>query len=231
MVKHPPRALRPAPKPSFTEPDLVMLLADPEVRLLMRADNVDETELRIMLQTVSVQLRKDIPKDRRGPGYRVPAPELRKYRPGVGIILINREGRILIARRNDVPGDAWQMPQGGIERNETPEHAALRELKEEIGTDDAEILTESDGWFFYDLPDNFAKKAWGGRWKGQRQKWFVMRFRGNDADINLETEHPEFDAWRWATVGELETLAVSFKKKLYVALLEEFAFLLGKSLR
>ena len=235
MVKHPPLAPKPAPKDrpklSFTEPDLVMLLADPEVRLLMRADNVDETELRIMLKNVSVQLRKELPKDRLGPGYRVPAPELRKYRPGVGIILVNQRGDVFIARRNDVPGEAWQMPQGGIEPNETPEHAAYRELKEEIGTDNAEILAESNGWFFYELPEGLAKKAWGGRWKGQRQKWFVMRFRGEDRDINLATDHPEFDAWRWATVGELEALAVSFKKKLYVALLGEFAPLLGKAPR
>jgi 8-oxo-dGTP pyrophosphatase MutT (NUDIX family) len=235
MVKHPPRAPKPAPKASaklsFTEPDLIMLLADPEVRLLMRADNVDETELSIMLKTVSVQLRKDLPKDRRGPGYRVQAPELRKYRPGVGIILLNQQGQVFIARRNDVPGDAWQMPQGGIERNERPEQAAYRELKEEIGTDNADMLAESSGWFFYELPGDLAKRAWRGRWKGQRQKWFVMRFRGVDTDINLATDHPEFDAWRWATVSELDTLAVSFKKKLYVALLEEFAPLLGKKSR
>jgi putative (di)nucleoside polyphosphate hydrolase len=120
------------------------------------------------------------------------------------------------------------MPQGGIERGERPEQAAYRELKEEIGIDNADMLAESSGWFFYELPGDLAKRAWRGRWKGQRQKWFVMRFRGADTEINLATDHPEFDAWRWATVSELDTLAVSFKKKLYVALLEEFAPLLGK---
>jgi putative (di)nucleoside polyphosphate hydrolase len=213
------------PKPPADEPDFIMMLADPEVRLLMRADNVNEAELLNMLKSISVQLRSssDEPKDRRGPGYRVPHAELRRYRRGVGIMLINGRSEIFIAKRNDVAGEAWQMPQGGIDRGETSRQAAYRELKEEIGTDNAEIIAESNHWLYYDLPEELANKAWGGRWKGQRQKWFVLLFKGEDSEINLATRHPEFDAWRWASISELESLAVSFKKGLYVSLLGEFA--------
>jgi 8-oxo-dGTP pyrophosphatase MutT (NUDIX family) len=207
------------------EPDFVMMLADPEIRLLMRADNVDEAELSRMLKAVSFHLRNsgDKPKSRRGPGYRVPNVDPRKYRRGVGIMLINSRSEILIARRNDVPGEAWEMPQGGIDSGESPRQAAYRELKEEIGTDNARIVAESDNWLYYDLPEELAKKSWHGRWKGQRQKWFVMLFKGDDTEINLATGHPEFDAWRWTTISELESLAVSYKKKLYMSLLREFA--------
>lgn len=202
-----------------------MLLAEPEIRLLMQADNVNESDLLKMLSSISVQLRKGDAKDRKGPRYRVTNTESRKYRRGVGILLVNGRKEILIARRNDV-SDAWQMPQGGIDRRESPEQAAFRELKEEIGTDNAEIVAASDGWFYYDVPEDIARKAWGGRWKGQRQKWFVMRFNGTDAEINVATEHPEFDAWRWATIAELKSLTVTFKRVLYASLLEEFSSVL-----
>jgi putative (di)nucleoside polyphosphate hydrolase len=138
-------------------------------------------------------------------------------------MLLNARSEVFIARRNDVPGGAWQMPQGGIDKEENPKQAAYRELKEEIGTDNADMIAESNRWLYYDLPNDVARKAWGGRWRGQRQKWFVMLFKGQDADIDLATSHPEFDAWRWASVHELESLAVSFKKKLYASLLGEFA--------
>lgn len=202
-----------------------MMLAEPEIRLLMRADNVNEAELLDMLKSVSVQLRgpADEPRGRKGPGCRIPHAALTKYRRGVGIMLINARSEVFIARRNDVPGDAWQMPQGGIDRGENPRRAAYRELKEEIGTDNAKIIAESKRWFYYDLPADLANKAWDGRWKGQRQKWFVMRFAGEDSEIDLATRHPEFNAWRWASVSEIESLAVAFKRKLYLSLLEEFA--------
>ena len=202
-----------------------MMLADPEIRLLMRADNVNETDLLKMLKSVSVHLRKGNSKDRKGPGYRVTNAESRKYRRGVGILLVNRRNEIFIARRNDV-ADAWQMPQGGIDSRESPEQAAFRELKEEIGTDNAKIIAASNGWLYYDVPEDIAKRAWGSRWKGQRQKWFVMLFTGRDVEINLETEHPEFDAWRWATIAELTSLAATFKRDLYASLLEEFSSIL-----
>jgi putative (di)nucleoside polyphosphate hydrolase len=113
------------------------------------------------------------------------------------------------------------MPQGGIDDGETPAQAALRELHEEIGTDKAEIVLELDGWLTYDLPVEIAKKSWGGRWKGQAQKWFVLRFTGQDSDIRIDTEHPEFDAWRWVPRHELTQLIVPFKRPVYEALLTE----------
>ncbi len=207
------------------EPDLVMLLSDPDVRLLMRVDNVDERELRNLLRSISRHL-KNAEGQRKAPRSekrRADDPDPRRYRRGVGIMLVNMRNEVFIARRNDVPGEAWQMPQGGIDPGETPRQAALRELKEEIGTANAEIIAESTRWLYYDLPEDLAKKARGGRWMGQRQKWFVMLFRGEDAEINLATKHPEFNAWRWVAAHELETLAVTFKRQLYVSVLGEFA--------
>ena len=144
------------------------------------------------------------------------------YRPGIGVLLLNDRGEIFVGRRNDVAEDAWQMPQGGIDDGESPRDAALRELKEEIGTDHVEVLAESPRWLYYDVPEEFCVKAWAGRWKGQRHKWFVMLFKGQDAEINVATAHAEFNAWRWASVHELSAIAVSFKRRLYDALLGEF---------
>jgi len=144
------------------------------------------------------------------------------YRPGVGIMLMNARGEIFIGRRADLQGEAWQMPQGGVDGKETPRQAAMRELKEEIGTNNAEIISESGRWFYYDVPEDFARKKWAGRWKGQRQKWFVMLFKGADSEIDLEGSHPEFNAWRWASVNELTELAVSFKRQLYLDVIGEF---------
>ena len=117
---------------------------------------------------------------------------------------------------------AWQMPQGGIDPGETPRQAAFRELKEEVGTDKAEILAETEGWLHYDLPSDIASRMWSGRWRGQRQKWFLMRFTGEDADINPATEHPEFDAWEWVEPQRLPDLIVPFKRPLYRDVLAEF---------
>ena len=147
------------------------------------------------------------------------------YRPNVGIMLLNPENRVFVGQRIDTPGEAWQMPQGGIDEDEEPRLAALRELKEEIGTDNAEILAETRGWLRYDLPASVAGRLWGGRYRGQRQKWFAMRFRGSDDEIDLATAHPEFSAWRWVAPAELPALIVPFKRPLYIALLEEFGHL------
>jgi putative (di)nucleoside polyphosphate hydrolase len=148
------------------------------------------------------------------------------YRLGVGIMLLNREGRVFVARRIDMPPEvaAWQMPQGGIDPGESPRDAALRELNEEIGTDKAEILGESADWLYYDLPAELAGRSWGGRFRGQRQKWFAMRFTGADGDINLAAvEHPEFDTWEWVAVERLPELIVPFKRRLYVDVLAQLA--------
>lgn len=144
------------------------------------------------------------------------------YRSGVGIMLINREGRVFVAKRIDTVSEAWQMPQGGIDEGESPTDCAWRELKEEIGTDKAELLAESDDWMTYDLPDDLIPKIWGGRYRGQKQKWFAMRFTGTDADINIETEHPEFSEWQWLEMQKLPDIIVPFKRVLYQRLVEEF---------
>ena len=154
----------------------------------------------------------------------LPDSELRFYRPGVGIMLLNDAGRVFVGRRINVPAGlaAWQMPQGGIDDGETPRQAALRELKEEAGTDEAEILAESRVWHHYDLPPEIARRMWKGRFRGQRQKWFAMRFTGRDGDIDLATHHPEFDAWEWVEPERLPVLIVPFKRQIYEAVLSEF---------
>jgi putative (di)nucleoside polyphosphate hydrolase len=144
------------------------------------------------------------------------------YRPGVGIMLLDKRKRIFAGRRIDTP-DAWQMPQGGIDKGEQPRAAALRELEEEVGTGKAEIIAETKAWLTYELPGKLHRQAWGGRYRGQVQKWFAMRFLGADADIKLDAHHPEFDAWKWMTRDELLELIVPFKRKLYEDVLEEFA--------
>ncbi len=144
------------------------------------------------------------------------------HRSGIGIMLLNAQGDVFVGRRSDAQSEAWQMPQGGIDEGETPQQAALRELKEELGTDNAKIIAESGRWLTYDVPEEFARKAWSGRWKGQRQKWFVMLFKGADSDIDLQGSHPKFNAWRWVTVNELTALAVSFKRQLYLDVIGEF---------
>ncbi|HXC90454.1 MAG TPA: RNA pyrophosphohydrolase [Stellaceae bacterium] len=146
-----------------------------------------------------------------------------RYRQCVGIMLVNRLGHVLVARRADMPATpAWQMPQGGIDWGETPREAALRELEEEIGTRKAEIVAESRGWLAYDFPAEVAGRIWGGRFRGQRQKWFLMRFTGCDADIDLGSRHAEFDAFRWVDAEEVPRLIVAFKRRLYIAVVSEF---------
>jgi putative (di)nucleoside polyphosphate hydrolase len=148
--------------------------------------------------------------------------ERTRYRQCVGIMLMNGHGNVLVARRADMPRTpAWQMPQGGIDWGETPREAAMRELEEEIGTKKAEIVAESS-WMTYDFPVEVAPRVWGGRFCGQRQKWFLMRFTGCDADIDLGSKHPEFDAFRWIDPEELPALIVAFKRQIYVDVVSEF---------
>jgi putative (di)nucleoside polyphosphate hydrolase len=145
------------------------------------------------------------------------------YRRGVGIMLLNGDGLVFVGRRVDQQEEAWQMPQGGIDAGETPRQAALRELGEEIGTDQAEILAETAGWLRYDLPAHLRAKLWHGRYQGQEQKWFAMRFRGNDGDIDLDRSgHAEFSAWQWLPHERLVAVIVPFKRRLYRDVLREF---------
>jgi putative (di)nucleoside polyphosphate hydrolase len=149
-------------------------------------------------------------------------------RPNVGAVLFNRAGLVLVARRADMPNaegapGGWQLPQGGMDGDEDPAVAVFRELKEEVGTDNAEIIGEYPGWLDYELPPELVGRALGGKWRGQTQKWFALRFLGEDAEIRLDLDpHPEFDAWRWAALAELPGLAVAFKREIYVALAREF---------
>jgi putative (di)nucleoside polyphosphate hydrolase len=144
------------------------------------------------------------------------------YRQGVGLMLFNPRGLVFTAKRIDTETEAWQMPQGGIDEGETPRQAAFREMKEEIGTDQAEILGESADWLRYDLPKDVVGKVWKGRYRGQAQKWFALRFTGRDCDIDIRTEHPEFCDWRWSRLDELLGLIVPFKRDLYRAVIAEF---------
>lgn len=152
------------------------------------------------------------------------------YRLGVGAVLLNAEGLALVAQRIDTPGEAWQMPQGGIDKDEDPRDAVMRELEEEIGTAKAEIIAESEGWLTYDLPKELRKTLWKGRYRGQKQKWFALRFLGHDSDINLEAhKHPEFSAWKWVELHTVPDLIVPFKRGLYQDIVTTFAHLAAKA--
>jgi putative (di)nucleoside polyphosphate hydrolase len=148
------------------------------------------------------------------------------YRRGVGVALFNARGLVFAAERIDTPG-AWQMPQGGLDKGEEPWPAALRELKEEIGTARAERLQETD-WLRYELPLDLVSHVWHGKYRGQEQKWFAARFTGADTDIDLTADkHPEFRAWRWANLGEMPDLIVPFKRDLYRSVVTAFAEFAG----
>lgn len=150
------------------------------------------------------------------------------YRPNVGAALFNRLGEVFVARRASLPNaegapGGWQLPQGGIDRDEDPRIAVLRELEEEIGTANAAIIGEHPDWLTYDLPAELVGKALGGRYRGQRQRWFALRFNGQDSEIRLDLDpHPEFDAWRWAQLAELPGMAVEFKRPIYGVLAQSF---------
>ena len=147
------------------------------------------------------------------------------YRPGVGAMLVNPQGLVFVGQRIDSSLDAWQMPQGGVDPGEEPDDAVLRELEEETGIAPAlvEIVTRGAAPFDYDLPPELIHTVWKGRYRGQRQHWYLLRFLGTDADVDIATAHPEFNQWRWVEPESLVDLIVPFKRELYAAIVEEFA--------
>jgi putative (di)nucleoside polyphosphate hydrolase len=154
------------------------------------------------------------------------------YRPCVGVMLINRQGLVWIGRRADKPNDEgsgqwWQMPQGGIDKDEDPAKTASRELYEETSVTSAEIIAESPGWYKYDLPAHLIGKSWGGKYRGQTQKWFALRFTGEDSEINLKPpgHKQEFDQWRWAKMDEVMGVIVPFKREVYEKVISAFRHL------
>jgi putative (di)nucleoside polyphosphate hydrolase len=144
------------------------------------------------------------------------------YRPCVGIMLFNPDGKVFVGKRIDQTVESWQMPQGGIDKGETPKEAALRELQEEVGTAKAKIIGEMDDWVTYDLPEHLIGVALHGKYKGQRQKWFALRFTGQEADIDLAAHDPEFSAYRWVSLEELPDLIVPFKREIYKQVIAAF---------
>lgn len=150
------------------------------------------------------------------------------YRAGVGGVIFNTDGKVWIGCRLAKPGqdieNYWQMPQGGIDDDEDPAAAVMREVEEETGTDKVEILGATADWLYYDLPDELVGVSWGGKYRGQRQKWFALRFTGEDADFNLSTHaKPEFSDWRWTKLSTLPGLIVPFKRTIYTEVVAAFA--------
>jgi len=151
-------------------------------------------------------------------------PEALPYRPCVGVVLIDARGLVFAGQRLDSPVAAWQMPQGGIDPGETPKAAAYRELREETGVtpDLVEAVAKSHGWVTYDLPPELLGQVWGGKYRGQKQKWFLFRFKGRDSDIRIATDHPEFATWRWMLADEMLDAIVPFKRAAYAEVIRSF---------
>jgi putative (di)nucleoside polyphosphate hydrolase len=160
-------------------------------------------------------------------------PETLPYRPCVGALVVNRDGLVFVGHRSDGPeepegpGTWWQMPQGGIDEGEAPETAVYRELYEETSIKSVSLIAESDDWFLYDLPPELLGKAWKGRYRGQKQKWYALRFEGDDTEIDILTpggghHKAEFNAWKWAPLKELTDLVVPFKREVYRQIVAEF---------
>lgn len=142
---------------------------------------------------------------------------------GVGAVLMNGDGRVFVAKRIDTPGEAWQMPQGGIDEAEEPESAVMRELEEETGTALARIVDQTEDWLTYDLPPELRGTLWSGRYRGQKQMWFLLYFTGTDSDIDIHADdRPEFSEWKWTDIEDLPDLIVPFKQAMYKKIVERF---------
>ena len=146
-------------------------------------------------------------------------------RTGVGIVLLNNENNIFVGKRIDNPQNSWQMPQGGVDPNEDFLHAAKRELEEETGIKSVKLIKELNGWFQYDLPKYLLGKLWNGKYRGQKQKWFVMKFLGRNDEINVKTKNPEFLDWKWIELAKLSDIAVHFKADIYKKIKRELSLL------
>ena len=146
------------------------------------------------------------------------------YRSGVGILLVNQNKKIFVGKRIDNQSDSWQMPQGGIDVGEDEDVAMFRELQEETGISSqfVKIIKKSDNYFYYDLPYKLQKKFWGGKYLGQRQRWYLLEFLGDDSNINITTQEPEFSEWKWVEKVDLINLIVNFKRELYQQIISEF---------
>ncbi len=146
-----------------------------------------------------------------------------RYRPCVGMVVVNADNNVLVGQRLDSTTEAWQMPQGGIDDGETSQDAAFRELREEIGTDDVTIITRIDDWLYYDLPEALCHTLWKGQYCGQKQHWFLMRLNGDESAININTAHPEFSSTAWVELDKTPDLAVPFKRAIYRQLVKAFS--------
>lgn len=213
---------------SDDQPELTFhdLMSDPMIRTIMEADGIDERELRELFDRASEQQALRPTETVSVESVETPSPE--PLRRGVGIMLVNRDRQVFVGQRIYMSEEAWQMPQGGIDHGETPRAAALRELREELGTANADVVVGTHDWLSYELPSELREKIPTPRWRGQTQQWFLMRFRGADDEIDVATEHPEFSAWRWVPADQLLGLIVPFKRELYRRVLKEFsAYLTG----
>ena len=152
--------------------------------------------------------------------------EDRPYRPCVGIILLNGDGHVFVGQRIDSSVEAWQMPQGGIDDGETPLQAGMREMLEEVGTNNAVYIGEYPDWLDYDIPVELADRLWAGRYRGQTQKWLAFRFSGDDSEIDIATDHAEFQEWKWAAPDALPAMAVPFKRHVYETVLNHIRTML-----
>ncbi len=149
-----------------------------------------------------------------------------EYRLGVGIIIFNKEKQVLVGQRSDSDSEAFQMPQGGIDDNETPLQAVLREMLEEIGTNNVSIIHESKLWYKYKFPDNIRSSIYQGKYIGQKQKWFLAKFLGLDSEIDINSYHKEFRSWKWINLEDIAENTIYFKKNLYEQLIKDFSLLL-----